>query len=519
MIRSLYFALLPHPVVLTLPVVAAFWLVQRFSPRAERTELRLWQGTLILAALLYAVLAAAYYTSCTFLDHVEPQVASTAAALLHGGSIYHLPDGERAYALGYGPLLYWLVEAAYRCFGPHLLAAKLTTLFASAVSLASLAVVLHRGGARPGWWLATLLAAALVPFGAVVWLRADPLLLTCAALGWLVAETAPPRTAQLLLALLMAAAASLKLHGPVYLLPPLLLLWRRDGWAWTLVSLALGAAGALAPFAAWERFGRAYAATLQINAGHGLSLSHWLTNLEFAAFFSAPLWLSRPFRRTEAGETGAETGATLGLATALLLVSVIASKPGAGHWHFLPLLPSVMLLAARRDPAPTPHGARLAALGGWAVAALFLGVTRHDQWIARLWRDPARAQIAEVRAVLAAHPQASVVMGAGENAYGPGYSATFVRPELVLHGQPYRFDPAAIMDLRKAHYPPERCASPALWGPGPLPLVLIPRGEAPFALNNFYGGATFPEPFREDFLRRFARREAGEHFEVWAPQP
>jgi len=511
MIRQLYFQLLPHPVVLALPLFVVAWLLLRLKRGSRVVDAALRLAPLV-ATLIFAALAISYYTSHSFLDHVESQVASTAAGRLHGGTIYHVMDGSASYALGYGPLLYLATELAYRIFGASLLAAKSTTLLAAIVSFGCCALVLRRRGDGVARSLGTLIAAGLVPFGALVWLRADPLLMATASLGWLVADRAPRGIAQILLGILMGIAASLKLHGGLYLLPPLLWLTRRDGWKWTLLTPVLGGALALSPFIPWENFGRAYLATLRVNAGHGLSLSHWFINVEFAVFLAAPLWLgwrsatSSPERKLSVA----------GLAFAFVLVCTIASKPGAGNWHLLPLLPSVVILAvsAARDTAPAVW--RRAGLAAWWGAALFLGWTRHDDWIAYLWRDPAREQIVELQAVLAAHPDETIVLGAGDDAYGPGYVATFMRSELVLHGQPYRFDPCAVMDLRKSGYPDAAAVPPGILG-APRTLVLIPHGERPFAMNNFYGGAVFPESFQQEFSRTYGLRSVGRHFDLWAP--
>lgn len=514
MIRQLYFDLLPHPLLMTLPFLAAALLLQRMKPGAALVE-RCVRLAPLVAALIFAALAVSYYTSFSFLDHVESQVASTAAARLHGGTIYHVMDGRAAYALGYGPLLYLGTELAYRVLGPSLLVAKSTTLLAALVSLGCCALVLRRRGDGAGRSLGTLLAAGLVPFGALVWLRADPLLMATASLGWLVADRAPRGLAQLLLGVLMGVAASLKLHGGLYLLPPLLWLTRRDGWKWTCVTPLLGGALALSPFLPWESFGQAYLSTLRVNAGHGLSLPRWISNVEFAVFLAAPLWL---FWRSATSSPERKFSAA-GLALAFLLVCTVASKPGAGNWHLLPLLPSVIILAASAARDTVPADWRRAAFAAWWGAALFLGWTRHDDWIAYLWRDPARDQIAELRATLAAHPGETIVLGAGDDAYGPGYIATYARSELALHGQPYLFDPCAIMDIRKAGYPDAAATPPGILDAATPPLVLIPHGERPFAMNNFYGGSVFPEEFQRAFVRSYGLRSAGRHFDLWAPLP
>ena len=260
-------------------------------------------------------------------------------------------------------------------------------------------------------------------------------------------------------------------------------------------------------------------AVMQVNASHGLSLSKFVTNLEYAGLFTAPVWALGLWRPSDGRPWPRDLRVGVAaLFITFVLVSSVASKPGAGNWHLLPFVPITLWLAAQSGrawgkPAQLPPYAVLA----WSATVAFLGWTRHDDWVTYLWRNDAAQQAQEVHAIMTSHPTQPVMMGAGQSTYGAGYYSTFVRPVLVYAGQPYTFDPAAIMDLRKASRPDDICASSRMWGSWRDLLMLIPHGEAPFSMANNYGGLPcFPENFRLGFEQDFKKISEGQWFDVWA---
>lgn len=525
-VRSLHFFLVAHPLLL----LGAALLLCLATDRLLRPATSWWRwGTwtaVVASGGMFLALDTLYFIRPGFLDHVEAQVAAVAALPLHGGSVYHTFDGSRAYALGYGPALYGAVGVCYRVFGESLLVAKLPALFAMTAGLLALFLAMRPlpGGRVLAWrTVAGAILMGLMPFAAQVWTRADPLLYGCTALGILAASLPQRWQAGLALGVLVGIAANLKLHGGVYFLPMAAWLAVRQGGG----VLAFAAAPALglfaAPFLPWSDAGLPLSEALRVNAGHGFSAANFESNLEWATLFAAPAFAPFIWRAKSAPPLPRELQWGLrSLGAAYLVVCVVAAKPGAGNWHLLPLIPPTLWLAARRFAFDHPGGKAIAgpAVFAWCAVAAFLGWTRHDDWVAYLWRNEAADQAAEARAIVGAHRDGVVLMGAGREVDGGGYRSTWVRPVLVYAGQSYLFDPVAIMDLRQAGKPDEISGSPKMLGNHPRTVVLIPHGEPPFAMGSYYAGITcFPDSFRTAFTDHFVRIAEGRWFDTWARSP
>jgi hypothetical protein len=522
-LRASYFFLIDHPLLLLAAAMVFCAAAGRLvSPQAFvwRLGIRL---ALAVSAGMFLVFGALYFSRPGFLDHVEAQVATVAALKLHGGVVYHAFDGTKAYAIGYGPALYAAVATAYRVFGEGLQVAKLPALFAVVGGLSALFATVRTlpGGAPLAWRMVALaVALGLVPFAAQFWTRADPLLYGCVAIGLLTTLLSRGWQAGVLAGVLIGIAMNLKLHGGVYFLPVLAALCSRHGWG-VLVCAALPAIALVgAPFLPWSIHGAVLWGALKVNAGHGISFASFIQNLEWAVLFAAPAIAAFAWRRNTGPAFPREVRfAFFALILGYLLVSTVAAKPGAGNWHLLPLVPATLWLAARcLGPITRPSTGSIPAhvVFAWCGVVAFLGWTRHDDWVTYLWRNDAASQASELRAVVEAHRNSPVIMGAGGEVYGEGYRATFVRPILAFASQPYSIDPVAIMDLRKAGRADEVCASLRMLGDDPRVLVIIPHGEEPFAMGSYYGAAPcFPESFRTDFSKNFQRIAEGRWFDTW----
>jgi hypothetical protein len=105
-------------------------------------------------------------------------------------------------------------------------------------------------------------------------------------------------------------------------------------------------------------------------------------------------------------------------------------------------------------------------------------------------------------------------MGVGSSE-GQYFTARY-QVELVLLGNPYVLDVPAMMDMQKAGRAiPE--ATRAYMAEGKCAFWLVPRGEAPFELRNWYepGGMIFDEDFRREFLAHYRIVGHSEHYDVW----
>ena len=523
---AIYFFAINHPMLLTASATGVLWARARTINAPNPADAYLICKILFgIGTLTYVILIASYYTSANFIDHVEAQIAALGAAIAQGQDIYHALDGTHAYSIGYGPAIYRVVSLAYTLAGNTITAAKAPTLCANILTITALAITLkhYTTDNNRRLLLGLYITTSLIPFGAVIWLRSDPLLTMCSALSFLAFITKNNWLAHILLGVLIGVSFLLKVHGPIYLIPTVIAFRPRLHWPMTTISLLVLTALLLTTFQFSYTEATAYWNILQINLHHGISLWAIVNNLEFAVYFLTPLGLFW-YHSAQASTIRNEHVCNFATLTACYsLIAIIAGKPGAGNWHFLPLVPaSVIFLAQALSNTPISIFARKYALilPAWAVTSVFLGVTRHDDWIVRLLRNNAHQEINELSEICKKYKDRKIIMGFGDEADHAGYQATWVRPWLVLHKHPYNFDPVAIMDLQAANYPSTTWQAVTRIKQSALdPLVLIPHNEQPFALRSYYNGQMLtPTAFR-DFPSQFFLKESREFYDVWAPSP
>lgn len=475
-----------------------------------------WRPGLLGAPVLalYVATAAAYLLLPEFLfDHVEPQIASVAFRAAEGAPIYHALEAAPRYALLYGPLAYLALVPSYALVGAGLLAAKIPGAAALALALLLLYATLER--LRPtAEALAALsvVALALMGFGATgYWIRPDPLLMLAAAAPLPFIGKRPWRAAAAL-GIAIAVAAGLKAHGPIYLLPPLVLLWARHGWRPAGLALLVGAALTPLSFLHPTVSAADYIDWLRLAGRHGLGFGVLAADLQQAAILALPMALL--LRRGGPTERAVLAYAAA-IALTLVAVSFIAAKPLAGPRHLMPFLPLVAhacfeLRLRAAWPAAGWRG-RLAA--AWILTLVFMAVGGQYQVLDEARRYAAnRGAAAEIERILADRPGQGVEMGYS----GRSYRLSHLRPLLVFAGNPYTLDAAALMDMQRsgltlpaatlAHI--EACATP-LW--------LVPKGEPPFEMLNIYppNPPLFDRAFVDAFRRRYAIEDSGDYYDVW----
>lgn len=518
-LREIYFWLVANPLVLfALMVAGAATLHLAGSPGARLAEFLRRSAMSVTGAVFLAVVLL-YYTHTGFIDHVEPQIAAVAWLHHTGAPIYPALDGAQVYAGGpYGAGTILLVAAAFALGGPSLIAAKLASAFALAVALASMVLALRREApGRSGREVMEFLGLIALPYGAAFWLRADPSLLAVAALAALSVCSARRVLATAGCALCLGAILWLKVHGALYLFPTFVVLAWRHGRLAFLGAGITGVGLGLAQFLPWIGHGENFLALLRLYGTNRLDPSAILPLWQWAALWSAPLWLLL------LGGSGRQAvwrdvqlrWPVLALAGVLLVVGLMAARPGLGYWHFLPLAPAIVVLAARVRAVAGLGAFGRAAYAAWWLTVALLVFTRHDDVIIRLAQDEAAQESREIDAVRKDHPGRVVLMGLGSDANGPGYRRTFQRAHLVIQGEPYPYDPVVMMDYRFLGAPDEIAAAPELLPVEQPALMLIPAGESPWSMGSVLGGPGVPAGFRARFFAHYQLLHRGERYDVW----
>ena len=456
---------------------------------------------LALAAFALALEAARYLALGAFLDHIESSVVIDAWQFAHGQPLYDIQRGLPRFATYYGPLAY-LVELPPLLVSATVAASKLAPLFALAASIALMAAhFLRRSGLTAALHPMFFLLGGLLLFSPMsFWARPDPFELLAVAAA--VADGGSP----LVVGVCLGLAVNLKAHAFFYFTPILLDIALGRGWRRAALAAAVGIGVFLVPFLAPGISLRDYIAVLAQQVGGrapNLSQLGWVA----LCFIALALPVLLPMlARGRPRRDRLYAAAALAALAALLYP---ATFPGAGPYHFLPLLP--VLAEARRRLRPEGIGAQLAPFLPMLLAA---PVVQYN--LAEIKERAGWAALADEAVALAqSRPGAPAQIGYGDSRRGYEL-AQLARTKLSLAGVPAKIDAQVLMELQQIGADgSERwlryLAECRVGG------WVLPKDEAPFALRNFYydGPAVFDAAFREAFLGRYRSVGGSAHFTLW----
>ena len=244
-------------------------------------------------------------------------------------------------------------------------------------------------------------------------------------------------------------------------------------------------------------------------------------NLICAYLLAAPLLLALSKSGATAGRPASLHYAAACLFTLVLLLYP-ASFPGAGPYHFLPLLPvlaDALFRLGQRMPG-------IAAAPYFMLAFFLVQQLLGAEWLpnAPVFQQglEARARIAEEARVLASHiPGDTVQVGFGDNL--PSYkNSQTSRAVLAMAGHPARFDAQVLMELRQIGVDGSLRSIPRLEACD-VRLWLLPTGEIPFSVPSYYGGGTFfSDKFRRAFFDNYSLDWTVGSYDLWVcthPRP
>ncbi len=514
----------------------ALWAVafQRLCEVIRSKRFWLPVSLLFLAAFLAFLVCSTLYKG--YLDHVEANVASVAAAFNHGAPLYHDLASPQRYSLVYGPIAYLPFSWTLRVLGNSLLSLKLAVLLANLCFLVFLAAAYRKRLDTPR---ALFLVAGVVAFMMsgepyLFQVRGDVLMPLTVALALFGVLSSSRWTAAMLLSLATGLCFGIKFTGVLYLLPLFVLLYRRFGIR--IAALAAGGAGlvGLFPFALPQISLMNYLLWFHEASRHPLRAVEFLSNLRTAVTISFPaLLLLWRFYQGDPRKCLAylreQKLFLLALAGALGLMIIAASKFGAGNHHLLPLYPVIGFLCADIYSQIEVVGAAWTLTHGSitrAVCWLWLASTvatripveflATERKLATRW-SLAAAVTEDLNSIMHAHPGDRIEMG-----YSRSYPLSFYRPVLVFAGNPLTLDAPALDDMQlsglaipHATIDYIKSCRTQIW--------LIPKSEEPFVIPNIYADARifparnlFEDRFREAFLQEYQKVGSSEYYDLWA---
>jgi hypothetical protein len=491
-----------------MPISEPYHRQQQF-PAASRPFLANGQALAVagsaLAALALAVQCCRYLFSGAYFDHIEGNVVVSAWQYAHGAPLYQIEAGAPRLATYYGPLAYLVQIPTLLLLGAGVTTSKLISVLAPLSTVVLMGRHFLRDTAEEEAWHGIfLLVGALLLFTPVsFWVRPDPIetLIVAAAV-----VAATRRCRPFWIGICLGVAVNLKAHADFYFLPILADLWFTGGGRALLIAAISAAASFILPFLSPGISLHDYFAGLVQQVGGRPQTSSQLPCILITVVLlllpvTIPLSTRRQPRRTRIYAAAA-------IATAALLFYP-ATFPGAGAYHFLPLVPVLADLRHRLQPEGID-----AALTPFVI--LLVGFLAAGQ-TSQLLTAKRGAEIVSAEALSLARESAvqPVQVGYGDNRQSYEQSQ-LSKAVLALNSYPALVDAQILMELHQigvdgsVRWLPYLTACRAgQW--------LLPKGETPFATTSyFYDGAPlFGDDFRQAFFHNYRLVKSARNYDVW----
>jgi Glycosyltransferase family 87 len=457
-------------------------------------------GALVLAIQCYR-----YFALGAYFDHIEGNVIVSGWQYVHGAPLYQIEDGAPRFATYYGPLAYLAPIPALLLLGADVATSKLTSILALlGTVLLTGRYFLRHSTEESRWHGVFFLIAALLLFSPVsFWARPDPIetLIVAAAV---VANA--NRWRPLWVGIWLGVAANLKAHAGFYFLPILVDLWWAGGCRALLIAASCSLAVVILPFLAPGISLHDYLAGLvQQVGGRPQTAAQIPRILVTAALLLLPLVIPLAARR-QPRRTAIYAGTAI--ATMALLLYP-ATFPGAGAYHFLPLVP--VLADVRHRLQPQGFDAVLTPFVIMLVG--FLAAAETSRMLnAKQGGEPVGA---EALALARESGLPTVQVGYGENLQSYEESQ-LGRTVLALHSYPVLVDAQILMELHQVGID-----GSARWirylTECRVGRWLLPKDETPFAVTSYFydGAALFSDAFRQAFLDNYRLVKSAAYFDVW----
>lgn len=508
---------LTHPAIV-FALAAVAWLgVDRVlggSPRARHIALAAGLTIGCAALISYVAVVAWYALRPVYFDPAESTITAVSWVFALGKPLYPALNAPERYAHIYGPDLFIIHAAAMRIFGARVVVSKAVGAISALASvLLTYAAFVGLVPRRAALIASGACALVYLAFGDITfWTRPDPLLILCSGAALYGVSSGKRLRSIVFVAVALAVSVNVKFSGPLYILPPLIVLTarshRRDWIAVAAISIAL----AVLPFFISTISITHYLEYIQLSARHGLVFARLRQNIEWALVLSAPLAAAVfTARGSRARPLDPFTAAVI---VTMVVVVAIAAKPGAGPYHLVPAVPLLAYAALSLPMAVWDSTAPRTMAAALVITSCVFAFQRQFVLIRTVRASDGAEAIADVRAFLDGHPSASV---------GVGYAGTSrwsdARVEAVFRTGDYWLDAPAVQEHRLAGLAIPEATMSALrecrtqyW--------LVPIGGDPFAVPSAYWpGAGPPRVFSDDFRQAFlhAYRRIGEtgRFTIW----
>jgi hypothetical protein len=510
-----------HPLLFFFGIFALVTVAGRVrrSDHDLRRSLGMWLSILgLLGTVGYVVTVLWYVQLDQYADAAEPTVAAVAWLFELGLPIYHGMDSAERYSHMYGPMAFIIPGWSLAVLGPDIRTSKIAGAAAGILSVAIVFLLMRTAGdRRSALALTGLYGLMCLMFQNVsFWIRPDSFQLLVATGALYCVAALPGRfTSPIVLGLAAGVLADLKFTGPLYVLPAFAVLVANRRWAAIAAASALAVIVASLPFVVYENVSLSnFVLWARMSASNGLLGSLMRRNTEWALFLMLPLAACFRLRALDSVERWILGSIVAGVA----LVTIAASKPGAGPYHLLPFAPAILYVTARslnRIGAGFLADVRVRPMAkafAWSVA--IVAALQIVQFVHAATRTRGLPIAEDLRRTTERYAPSTI--GMGYSSQNEAYA--YVRPVLVFRQGRYLLDAPAVQEHQLSGLQLGTASIQAIETCG-NDIWLMPKGGDPFSLASRYpqtGHAPlFPEAFRAAFHKAYHHTAATDYFDVW----
>lgn len=489
-------------------------------PKAKSVFSKLPLAVLGAAGIWLLVTSLGYLLTPLFFDHAEAAVASVGANWLFGGSLYTPIDDIHRYSILYGPLPYLASALAQSLFPwDAIVAAKLVGVLNLALVFVAAAGLLKRARVDffSGLWVLGVLAITLLSFyNMAYWNRPDSFLIAYTFLAFWAVRADAGRGAwwtYLFIAFLTGLSVNCKVHGFLYFLPIVALFFESNFKSFSLpkviVAVAFSVFVALLPFTFSGVSLPQYLEWLSMATKHGLLLKEFVKNGTYIGSFLLLLWLLR-FNRRLPWTFAVSMGVGV-------LISLIASKPGSGAPHFLPLMPIFMWWALEQyQAAGGEEKKKFATVLGAFILMLGLNAVNRQKRVNVLFKETSL----RLREYQDLQNMISKLTRPAELGYtdASAYESSFYKTALVIKGWGLLLETSALMDMKASSIEIPAGTKEALRS-CQTPYFILPKNGEPWSLASFYNQVpVFDAEFVSAFHSQYTLIEQSEFYRLYECQ-
>lgn len=496
------------PILVSL--IAGF-LCQKYVSIPSRLVRLFWSGTQIVMCATVVVLlidALVYLGVPTYFDHAEENVAAVAAFWLKGHPMYHTIDSPNQYAILHGPLGMLINAFFQRWGGDVLITSKIPgvlSLFISFLLFASLLRKKEELDFQRRLIILAIYASILIFYENMsYWDRPDPYLLLFSIMTLIVVETfSSVILVAVLVGILAGFSSAFKIHCASYFIPPLIYFIETHKPKKLWIALLLFTVTAIFASSIWFLLPGIdlanFMAVLRRSSTHGLSLSEFCRNLSFLLPFISFLLLTKFHHKHP------WTFSSLSLMS--FIVSIFASKLGAGAWHLLPFLPAFLYFGGLSETELSSVPRKMAkTFAICCFVGIFSQMLKEQKSMIRFWSSRADMvqNLQDLRLLEQEYPGPKT-MGVTDP---ENYGLMKLTPELVAKGGRFFLDTPSVMDLIQGHGELPEATYQTLLN-CEIPEFIMPSKGSPWTTENWYTSQPmYPERLRIVFASRYEKVDA-----------